>query len=89
MSCLENDKYYEAAYEDFNDLYFVSGSFASLVNTLIPEYCDVWTDHDVSLRVVFDVLWQNDCELLCRDRRTAVEALIMYKDSMRVFRDEK
>lgn len=89
MSCLENDRIYEAAYEDFHELYHFSESFRSLVNKLIPL---IWHDsrskEDI-LTFTFDVLWKNDEELLRCDKRTAVEALIMFINSMKVFKDEK
>lgn len=78
MSCQENDKIYEAAFEDFYELYSVSDSFSRLVDKLIIAHGD--------LEGIFHALWENDCELLCSDKRVAVEALIMFNESVRVFR---
>jgi hypothetical protein len=89
MSDQENDKIYEAAYEDFYDLYFTSDSFASMVDGLVYEFCDEWTRCGTALKAIFHALWENDCGLLCQDKRTAVEAYIMYKKTMKVLGEQK
>jgi hypothetical protein len=76
---------YEAAYEDFYDLYHASTSFILLVDELLLLEGYEATDGDTALQLIFDMLWKNDCELLVRDKRTAVEAYIMYRKSMKVF----
>jgi hypothetical protein len=86
MSTLENDAIYEAAYEDFYDLYFTSDSFRAIVDELINKTWDEWTKGETALKACFEALWKNDCELLVRDKRTAVKALIMFHKSMSVFK---
>ena len=82
MSHIENDKIKEACFEDFEDLYFTSTSFQGLIDELIGICCDEWTKDQTSRIVAFEKLWQNDCELLCRNKRVAAEALILYINSM-------
>jgi hypothetical protein len=84
MSKEENDAIYEAAYEDFEELYFASDSFAAMVNRLMWDLCDEYTKCIRALKIIFEALWQNDCELLVIDKRTAVEAFIMFRESMEV-----
>ena len=92
MSTLENDAIYEAAYEDFIELFNTSLSFKLLVEQLMNRVDLDWyvrkqiDPHEKDLLpYVFNELWKNDCELLVHDKRTAVEALIMFKKSMSVF----
>ena len=86
MSNQENDAIYEAAYEDFYDLYHTSNSFISVVDGLLSIEGFEPIDGDIALKLIFHKLWKNDCELLVRDKRTAVEALIMFNKSMSVFK---
>jgi hypothetical protein len=88
MSCLENDRICEAAYEDFYDLYHTSTSFGVLVDELLLLEGFEPSDGDIRLQLVFLILWKNDCELLLNNKRTAVEALIMFRNSMKVFINE-
>ena len=83
MSNQKNTEIYEAAFEDFYELYFTSDSFASLIHEISWEVCDEYTKCGTMLKTCFDYLWDNDCELLVTDKRSAAEALLMYKKSMR------
>ncbi len=86
MSNEVNDRIYEASFEDFYELYFHSDSFQSLVDELISHLCDEYTKGDTALKVCFYQLWKNDSELLFHDKRTAVEAMLMFRESMKVFK---
>jgi hypothetical protein len=79
MSDLENTKIYEAAYEDFDDLIATSESFLRLVIQGMIE------GGLLSKGELFQKLWENDAELLISDKRTAVEAYIMFRKSMNHF----
>lgn len=79
MSCQENDKIMEALWEDFVDLFHTSDSFAELC-VESSWYCF----ENLDLEVLFDALVKNDLELLLHDKRTAVEALIMWKKSANI-----
>jgi|HubBroStandDraft_1064217.scaffolds.fasta_scaffold1141835_1 hypothetical protein len=81
----ENDEIYEAAYEDFYDLYHNSNSFILLVDELLSLEGFEPIDGDIRLQLIFHMLWKNDCELLVSNKRTAVEACIMYRKSIKVF----
>ena len=87
MSNQQNDAIYKASFEDFYDLYFTSDSFSALVNEMIPEVCDEWTKGGTALKIVFECLWNNDADLLVKDKRCAVEAYLLFKSSMKVFND--
>lgn len=87
MSNLENDKCKEAALEDFLDLFDLSRSFHDLVEGCFSvKECFAIKELGVSAfeaaARVFESVWKCDCELLLRDKRTAVEAYIMYRKSM-------
>lgn len=87
MSNQQNDTVYEAAFDDFMALFCVSDSFASLIYQIMPEISDEWTKHMTSLRIAFRCLWDNDCELLCRDKRAAIEAYLMYRESIKQLKE--
>ena len=87
MSNQVNTIIQEAAFEDFIDLFNVSGSFRETVQELFSheeawklKECDC--EEDALIRI-FDDLWNFDMELLVTDKRTCVEALLMYKQSMK------
>jgi len=88
MSTLENDRIREASYEDFCELFDCSDSFKSLVQELFTSQ-ESWAEKEYgrmdedALGRIHNALWDNDAELLCQDKRTAVEAYIMFKDSMK------
>lgn len=88
MSCQENDKIKEACYEDFVDLFDVSDSFKEAVLVFVHPFeswyekeCDRYDDR--FLIEFFERLYRFDCELLCKDKRTCVEAYGMYLNSMK------
>lgn len=88
MSNLENDKIQEACYEDFRDLFDVSESFKDLILECFHPF-EAWYEKEYGryddrvLVELFKKLWDFDCELLCGDKRTCIEAYIMYNQSIK------
>lgn len=92
MSCLENDKIKESAWEDFLKWYdkgWINHSQSW------GDYCypiDLLTEADGTcegtylnadqLGDLFDNLWEWDCELLVKDKITAVKRYIMHQKSI-------
>jgi hypothetical protein len=77
MSNQANDKIIEALWEDFKDLYHTSSSF----HDLCGEAC-WYLFESFDLESLFDKLVFNDLELFLHDKRTAVQALVMFNKSM-------
>lgn len=87
MSTLENDRIREASFEDFCDLFDSSRSFKELVQELFTSQ-EQWVEKEYgrmdedALGRVHNALWDNDAELLCSNKRAAVEAYILFKSSL-------
>lgn len=91
MSHSENDRIQEACLEDFLDWYNVGvirhanswGENDEIISLLSEAHgCDEkYIDSD-DVPDLFERIWDWDCELLCKDKRTAVEGYIMYQESM-------
>lgn len=88
MSSLENDKIKEALWEDFLELYDNSESFAELVMSVMHPF-EQWINKEYGryddrvLIKIFEEVWNNDPDLFCADKRSAVEIYIMFKNSMK------
>lgn len=87
MSNAQNDKIKEALYEDFCELFDSSRSFRKLVYNLFTDQ-EMWMEKEYgkmcedALTRVVEYLWHFDADLLLSDKRTCVEAYIMYQKHM-------
>lgn len=80
MNNKQNDEIFACSLEDFEILYVTSDTFAKSVNQVIARLCDDYTSTTQALRVVFQALWDFDCELLVRDKRKSVGNYLAVSD---------